>query len=222
MPENSRAILQDEKQGQVQLELWGEVNQFMKSKTLAPTCAKPVMHNVKDAKFESTRYFPIMKHWGKLRPIYHSREAYKVWWPNMVEYLTQKAQKYGFDPCFDDKKTPSDFEACDWRCGRRGRHPEYWLFVCYYACHWLVDLHLFAAIRAVPTTQWRIVSSRKHSTVWDGDTENPLLFDLNFLALGVPPQEALMMAAAKGRNSSRAKRFGRRSSRVATLNDWSK
>ena len=30
--------------------------------------------------------------------------------------------------------------------------------------------------------------------MWDGDEENPILFDLNFLALGITPAEALRLS----------------------------
>ena len=38
---------------------------------------------------------------------------------------------------------------------------------------------------------WRITSSSKHSTVWDG---NETLFDLNFQAMGISPNECFSLA----------------------------
>jgi hypothetical protein len=62
---------------------------------------------------------------------------------------------------------------------------------------WLVDLHLHVAMTAVPQQPWRILSSDAHSTVWNGDTETPILFDLNFLALEISPEEALRLASIR-------------------------
>ena len=41
-----------------------------------------------------------------------------------------------------------------------------------------------------------IVTTRKHSTVWDGAET---LFDINFLALGVDPDEAWELAGSGNR-----------------------
>ena len=38
---------------------------------------------------------------------------------------------------------------------------------------------------------WHILSGQEHSTVWDGELT---LFDMNFSALGLPPQEAFALA----------------------------
>lgn len=64
--------------------------------------------NVKHAKFESAQYLPVVKHCRRLRPIYYSREAHNVWWPNMVELQLQKAEGHGFTPRFDNKEMPCD------------------------------------------------------------------------------------------------------------------
>jgi hypothetical protein len=42
-----------------------------------------------------------------------------------------------------------------------------------------------------PRRPWRIVTTQAHSTVWDGDQT---LFDINFFALGVDPDEAWRLA----------------------------
>ena len=92
--------------------------------------------------------------------------------------------------------TPHEFESCDWWCDHRGRMPEFWNYVKHSACHWLVNLNRELAIRAEPKRAWRIVTSQDHSTTWDGDQ---MLFDMNFLALGVDPDEAWRLANRKGR-----------------------
>ena len=70
----------------------------------------------------------------------------------------------------------------------------YWKYVCPRACHWVVNFNLFLASAVMPKRPWRIVSSAKHSTVWDGDS---VLFDMNFLAVGVPVEEAWQLAACQ-------------------------
>ena len=44
---------------------------------------------------------------------------------------------------------------------------------------------------AEPERPWRIITSDDHSSVWDG---KHTLFDLNFLALGISPQECFELA----------------------------
>lgn len=149
--------------------------------------------------FSAARYIDIQKHWRRLGPIFKSETAFKVWKPCMEENIQWKAEDHGFEyRPRPDAKTPSDYECCDWRCDRRGRRPAFWDFVCHAACHWLVDLNLYVATRAFPNQPWRILTcstaKNNHSTVWNGNLQKPLLFDANFLALGVAPSEALKIA----------------------------
>jgi hypothetical protein len=59
------------------------------------------------------------------------------------------------------------------------------------ACHWLVNFELCLAQLTLPKRRWRIITSDEHSTVWDGrDT----LFEFNFLALKVSPDDCFRMA----------------------------
>jgi hypothetical protein len=48
---------------------------------------------------------------------------------------------------------------------------------------------------AEPKRKWRIITSDKHSTVWDGEYT---LFDFNFQALGVSPKECFEDAVIGG------------------------
>jgi hypothetical protein len=89
---------------------------------------------------------------------------------------------------------PADFESCLWDISHRGRKPRYWRYVKHAACHWLVNFNLRLAQLAEPSHPWRILTSQDHSTVWDGDA---ILFDMNFLALGVAPDEAFTLASEK-------------------------
>jgi hypothetical protein len=138
------------------------------------------------------RYYPVVRNWGrKIRP--HLSD------PEVIEVLVRDFNKFTFGhwgrPFLAGMK-PRDFESCDWPCDRRGRHPEYWAYVKHAACHWLVNHGLKLAERAEPKIPWRIVTSRAHSTVWSGED---LLFDFNFLALEVDPNEAWALARTKGR-----------------------
>ena len=53
------------------------------------------------------------------------------------------------------------------------------------ACHWIVNTLLYTANIAFPKEQWQIITSDRHSTVWDG---KQTFFDMNFMALKVPAQ----------------------------------
>jgi hypothetical protein len=92
---------------------------------------------------------------------------------------------------------PEDFEGCDWRWSVRGRHPRYFQYVKHGACHWLVNFNLTLAQLVEPKKEWRMVTSRIHSTVWDGEHT---LFDLNGLALfkGGAPECFVLAALAPG------------------------
>ncbi len=153
----------------------------------------------KDILFENAEYFDIKARWRSLKPVFESDTARSIWEPCLLEYAHQRAENYGytFRPREDDA-TPSHYDSCDWRCDHKGRMPAYWDYACHSACHWVADLALFVAQSKLPSEDWRIVTSQKHSTVWNGDCENPLLFDINFSAIGVDASEALKLAA-KGR-----------------------
>jgi hypothetical protein len=86
---------------------------------------------------------------------------------------------------------PTDFELCDWQDHYKGPRSEYWQYTKHSACHWLVNFNLCVALRALPYKQWRILTSQKHSTVWDG---KGLLFDFNLQAMGVPAEASFALA----------------------------
>ncbi len=153
--------------------------------------------------YANAKFVDIQKHWRKLGPLFRSEEARKIWAPCMLEFALDRAAEHGFT--FDKSRPrplPSSYDSCDWRCcpdvPRRGPSPAFWDYACHSACHWVVDLCLFVAKRAYPQQPWRILYSNalksNHSTVWNGDLKNPLLFDVNFSAIGVSPKEALQLA----------------------------
>jgi hypothetical protein len=143
----------------------------------------------------SVRYYDVQKNWRKLKPIVESIEAQqllRIWFP-----LFRSGPYDRPDVIAQGRMTvPADHDFCDWRLEchrevpRRGRRPAFWDYVCWSGCHWLVHFNLFLA-HNVEQRHWKIRSSNQHSTVWDGDE---LLFDMNFLALGIPPEEALRLA----------------------------
>lgn len=148
-------------------------------------------------KISRIRYFPVATHWPKLKPLFESPEAERIWRLNLRDFTEQKAAthkfKYNHDPT--RYQYPRDHDSCDWRCDHRGPEPRFWKYVCHSACHFLVDLNLHVAMKAFPTVPWRIITQRHHSTIWNGDYNRPVLFDLNFLALGVTAKEAWKIAS---------------------------
>ncbi len=155
----------------------------------------------KDILFKNATYVDIKRHWRRLRPVFASDKARAIWEPCMMEFAQWRAEERGYTyKPYDDGSKPERYDSCDWRWSgeRRGRMPAYWDYACYSACHWVVDLGLFVAQSYAKSEEWRIITSQKHSTVWNGDCQKPLLFDINFSALGVSAQDALTLAA-KGR-----------------------
>jgi hypothetical protein len=140
------------------------------------------------------KYYPIQKNWRKAKDIYSSPEAKAIWYPDMILFKEMKAEETGVKqwyPTDSPELTPSDFESCYWRYGRKGRQPAFWKYVCHAACHHLVGLGLYAATIVEPNQNWRVIGNEYHSTVWDGEDT---LWDLNFTALGIDPDEAFKIA----------------------------
>ena len=144
------------------------------------------------------KYINLKYWWPKAEKIYRSAEARLIWLPDMMDYSEmrrERAEELGVR-CNGSSPSvhalPSDYDSCDWRYhDKKGPHPRYWDFVCHSACHYLVDLHLYVATTVCPNSDWIIVSAPKHSAVWD---QKNTLWDLNFLALGVPADEAFELA----------------------------
>lgn len=133
------------------------------------------------------KYYDVKKNWRKLKPIAESAEAKSILNNDFNRYTMGRWNEH-----FPMDKYPRDFEGCDWDAERVGRRPEYFKYVKHAACHWLVNFNLYVISKAEPKRDWVIVTSEKHSTVWDGDDT---LYDLNFLALGIDPKEAFQLAS---------------------------
>lgn len=133
------------------------------------------------------RYYDVQRHWTK-KLVPHLAN------PELNRILVEDFNKYTFgrwNQPFTLGKFPDEFETCDWRFDHRGPTPRFWRYVKHAACHWLVNFNLKLAELAEPKRPWRIITSVKHSSVWDGKNT---LFDMNFLALGVPAQKAFSLA----------------------------
>lgn len=131
-------------------------------------------------------YFPIVRNWYRIKPLIENEVVQKVLVRDFNKYTYGRWEKE-----FKKGMMPHDFESCDWGCDRKGKKPEYWNYVKHAACHWLVNFNLRLAELVEPKIKWRIVTSQKHSTVWDGED---MLFDFNFTAMRVDPNEAFALA----------------------------
>lgn len=137
-------------------------------------------------------YYDLKKHWTK-RIIPHLDDK------ELNAILVRDFGKYtrGWRD-FTAGEYPSELESCDWasQMSIRGRPPRYWKYVKLGACHWLVNFELRLAMLTEPTHQWRIVTSQKHSTVWNG---KDVLFEFIHQAVGVSPKECWEMASHHGK-----------------------
>ena len=152
-------------------------------------CAQKIAHH----EIKSMKFYPVVKNWT--RKICQHLEN-----PDLQKVLVSDFNKYTtgrWGERFRLGQYPDQFESCDWRWSVRGKHPRYFQYVKHGACHWLVNFNLTLAQLVEPKKEWRIVTSRIHSTVWDGEHT---LFDLNGLALfkGGAPECFVLAALAPG------------------------
>jgi hypothetical protein len=132
------------------------------------------------------KYYDLKKKWRKVKPHLDDKE--------LNEILVRDFNKYTYGRWhkpFTAGHFPWEFESCDWQLGHRGRPPAFWKYTKHAACHWLVNFNLRLAMLVERDRPWRIITSVKHSTVWDGAET---LFDFNFLAMGVDPAECFKLA----------------------------
>lgn len=137
-------------------------------------------------------FYPVQKRWRKVGAIYRSDQARAIWHPELEAFAYSRAEEdgYAYKPTpWREGLTPSHWDSTDWRwCrGRRGPQPAFWDYVVHAGCHWSCSLNLWVAMRAEPNRPWRIVTSSKHSVVWDGAET---LWDLQYQALGVSATDA--------------------------------
>ncbi|MBR1187301.1 hypothetical protein [Bradyrhizobium sp. AUGA SZCCT0160] len=135
------------------------------------------------------RYYDPVRNWKRIQP------HLKRFEPILVRDFNRFT--YGrWGQSFEAGMVPRQFESCDWDIDHRGREPRYWQYVKHAACHWLVNHSLELAQAVMPASEWRILSSELHSTVYDG---HGMLFDFNFCALGIEPEEAYLMSRNEGK-----------------------
>jgi hypothetical protein len=141
---------------------------------------------------ELMRYYDLTKNWRKVKPHLADKKLNHIMRRDFQKYVTGRWGKI-----FLPGQFPRNFEASDWWTERKGRRPQWWNFVSHGACHWLVNTALRMAILAEPYRPWRIITSDKHSTVWDGETT---LFEFNFQAFGTPADECFAAATETDAN----------------------
>jgi hypothetical protein len=126
-------------------------------------------------------YYDLKKNWRRVKPHLTDKK--------LNDILVRDFNKFTFGrwgQTFAYGNLPCEFESCDWNIDHRGKHPAFWQYVKHAACHWLVNFNLRLAMLVEPEKPWRIITSEKHSTVWDGgDT----LFEFNFQAFGIDPNK---------------------------------
>ena len=137
-------------------------------------------------KSSGMRYYSPVKNWQKIKRHLGNEEVNRILYEEFNKFT------YGsWGQTFVKGQLPWEFEGCDWQVERIGRPPGYWKYVKHAACHWLVNFNLALANLVEPKRPWRIITSVKHSSVWDGDK---MLFDFNFSAFEVPAEKTFEMA----------------------------
>jgi hypothetical protein len=118
------------------------------------------------------RYYDLKANWRKVKRHIPAAEGVLV-----RDFNKYTFGRYGKE--FTAGRFPAEFDLCDWQPG--GYWPAFWRYVCHGACHWLANFNLHLAMCVEPREPWRILTSQKHSTVWNG---GDMLFEFNFQAFG--------------------------------------
>jgi hypothetical protein len=131
-------------------------------------------------------YYDLRKSWRKVKRHLNDKELNAI--------LVRDFNRFtygGWRKQFKEGMYPCEFDSCHWTWRHKGRQPGFWRYAAHHACHWLVNFALKLAMLVEPSKQWRIITSNKHSTVWDGDKT---VFEFNFQAFGIAPQECFELA----------------------------
>ena len=148
--------------------------------TLAPSAS---------SQSKTLRYYDLKNNWRRVKTHLEDKKLNNILVRDFNKFTTGRWSKP-----FVHGDLPSDFETCLWDIDHRGKRPAFWRYVKHAACHWLVNFSLRLATLVEPEKPWRIITSEGHSTVWDGgDT----LFDFNFQAFGIDPNECFETAFEK-------------------------
>jgi hypothetical protein len=142
------------------------------------------------------RYFDIGRHWNNvLKPLFESETIQEQLVHDFSKHVKNRERRFNAtisNPahhrtwCYDPAEKPKRWDPSDWRCDRKGRPYSFDEYICYGACHCIVNSLLLAVRIAFPNRPWIIVIGQRHSTVWDQDCT---LFDMNYFALKVSPEE---------------------------------
>jgi len=147
------------------------------------------------------RYFDIGKHWNSMiKPVFESDAVQAQLFQDFGKFIRAREKGfYGFNsdaewqnyPSYSYFQTvkPIRWDNSDWRCGRVGRPYSFNDYLCYGACHWIVNALLMTARIVYPNRPWIIVVGDKHSTVWD---QAYTFFDMNYFALKVSPEDCAL------------------------------
>ena len=135
------------------------------------------------------KYSDLKKNWRKVRRHLVDEELNDVLVRDFNKFTYGRWRKKFTPGCF-----PSEFETSDWSLDHRGRRPAFWKYTASHACHWLVNFSLRLAMLVEPERPWRIVTSSKHSTIWDGANT---IFEFNFQAFGIDATECFNAAIGK-------------------------
>jgi hypothetical protein len=150
---------------------------------------------------DTFRYYDFRRHWTKrIAPHLGDKKLNAILVRDFNRYTYGRSQR-----TFRQGDLPYQFENCEWDWDHRGPRPRYWAYVKHAACHFLVNFNLRLATLAESKRPWRIITSDKHSSVWDGDAT---LFDMNFSALGIPPAEAFLLAYDRELRPGKYRRTG--------------
>jgi hypothetical protein len=167
---------------------WAQEMGYIEATSLRPTHGTP--EESIGGLISRMKYYDLKRHWTKRVEPYLSD-------PKLQAILVLDFNKFTYGRWkleFTHGQFPRDFESCDWSWEHRGCEPRFWRYVKHAACHWLVNFNLKLAQLVDPRRPWRILTSDKHSTVWDGDHS---LFDFNFLALDVAADDCFNLANEK-------------------------
>jgi hypothetical protein len=148
-----------------------------------------VMEQARNATQRPMKYYDLKKNWRRVRPHLADKKLNNILIRNFNKYTFGR---WGEE--FTHGRLPCEFESCDWDIDHPGRRPAFWNYTKHGACHWPVNFSLRLAMLVMPERPWRIITSERHSTVWDGEET---LFDFNFQAFGIDANECFEMASEK-------------------------
>lgn len=133
------------------------------------------------------KYYDLKKKWRYIKPHLKNKKLNKIIFKDVNEYQ----EMMGYPTKLKMGDYPYMVDGTDWHLSQKGRPPEYRNYTLACACHSLVRFNLKLARLVEPDSEWRIISSDRHSTVWDG---NETIFEFNYYAFGIPASEAFKKA----------------------------